>query len=46
MSLIILGGQAFAVVRILRVIRVLRVLKVAQYVGEASVLTSALRASK
>ena len=46
LSLILPGGQALAVIRVLRVIRVFRVLKLAQYVGEASVLASALRAAR
>jgi voltage-gated potassium channel len=46
LSLFLPGGQALAVIRVLRVIRVFRVLKLAQYVGEASVLASALRAAR
>ena len=46
LSLLVPGGQALAVVRILRVVRVFRVLKLARYVGEASVLAAALRASR
>jgi len=46
LSLVLPGGQALAVIRVLRVIRVFRVLKLAQYVGEASVLASALRAAR
>lgn len=46
LSMVLPGGQALAVVRILRVIRVFRVLKLAQYVGEAGVLANALRASR
>jgi len=46
LSLVIPGGQSLAVIRVLRVIRVFRVLKLAQYVGEASVLVAALRASR
>lgn len=46
LSLVIPGGQALSVVRILRVVRVFRVLKLAQYVGEASVLLDAMRASR
>jgi hypothetical protein len=45
LSIILPGGQAFAVIRILRVLRVFRVLKLAQYVGSERVLLSALRAS-
>jgi voltage-gated potassium channel len=46
LSLVVPGGQSLAVIRILRVIRVFRVLKLVQYVGEASVLGAALRASR
>lgn len=45
-SLVIPGGQALAVVRILRVLRIFRILKLAQYVVEARVLGEALRASR
>jgi voltage-gated potassium channel len=45
-SVLLPGGQVLAVVRILRVLRVFRILKLAQYSGEASVLLSALRASR
>lgn len=44
-SLILPGSQYLLVVRILRVLRVFRVLKLVQYVSEARVLMSALRAS-
>ena len=46
LSLVAPGGQVLIVIRILRVLRVFRVLKLAQYVGEAAVLRSALRASR
>jgi voltage-gated potassium channel len=46
LSLLAPGGQVLAVVRVLRVLRVFRVFKLARYVGEASVLTAALRASR
>lgn len=46
MSLILPGGQFLAVIRVLRVIRVFRVFKLVRFVGEASVLTTALRASR
>jgi len=46
LSLLFPGGQALAVIRVLRVMRVFRVLKLAQYVGEASVLGTALRAAR
>lgn len=45
-SLLLPGGQVLTVVRILRVLRVFRILKLAQYMGEAQVLTQALRASR
>ncbi len=45
-SLVLPGGQFLAVVRILRVVRVFRVLKLVQYMGEASALAEALRASR
>ncbi len=44
-SLLIPGGQAFTVIRILRVMRVFRVLKLAQFVGGEQLLIRALRAS-
>lgn len=46
MSLLVPGGQVLIVVRILRVLRVFRVLKLAQFVGEAALLTQALRAAR
>jgi voltage-gated potassium channel len=46
LSLLVPGGQALIVIRILRVLRVFRVLKLAQYVGEARTLGAALRASR
>jgi voltage-gated potassium channel len=46
LSLIVPGGQYLIVIRILRVLRIFRVLKLAQYVGEANVLTQALRESR
>ena len=46
LSLLFPGGQALAVIRVMRVMRVFRVLKLAQYVGEASVLGTALRAAR
>ena len=44
-SLFVLGTQSFAVVRALRFLRMFRVLKLTAYVGEAKVLSRALRAS-
>jgi len=46
LSLLLPGGQVLAVVRILRVLRVFRILKLAHYVGEATLLGKALRASR
>lgn len=46
LSLLLPGGQFLAVIRVLRVMRVFRVLKLTQFVGEASVLGDALRASR
>ena len=43
LSLLLPGGQFLVVIRILRVMRVFRVLKLVRYVGEASVLSQALR---
>lgn len=46
LSLLIPGSQYLIVVRILRVLRVFRVLKLVSYIGEASTLARALRASR
>lgn len=43
MSLLLPGGQFFAVIRVLRVVRVFRVFKLVRFLGEASVLLTALR---
>lgn len=45
-SLVLPGGEVLIVVRILRLLRVFRVLKLMQYVGEANVLSQALKASR
>lgn len=45
-SVLVPGGQALTVVRILRVLRVFRILKLTQYLGEARILGQALRASR
>ena len=45
LSFIIPGAQSLLVIRALRLLRVFRVLKLAHFVGEASELRSALRAS-
>lgn len=44
-GLLIPGGQALAVIRLLRVLRVFRVLKLAQFVGGERLLINALRSS-
>lgn len=44
-SLLLPGGQALAVIRILRVVRVFRVLKLAQFIGGELLLIRALRSS-
>ena len=46
LSLFFAGTQYFIVIRSLRLLRVFRVLKLVQFVGEASVLSKALRASR
>lgn len=46
MSLFIPGAQYLLVIRILRVLRIFRILKLVQYLGEARLLTQALRASR
>lgn len=46
LSLVIADTQYLLVVRILRVLRVFRVLRMVRYVGEAQVLTDALKASQ
>jgi len=46
LSIIIPGAQYLLVIRILRVLRIFRILKLVQYLGEARLLTQALRASQ
>jgi voltage-gated potassium channel len=46
LAVLIPGGQVLTVVRILRVLRVFRILKLGQYMGEARLLSEALRASR
>ena len=46
LSLLFPGAQYLLVVRVLRVLRVFRVLRMVRYVGEARMLTQALRASR
>jgi voltage-gated potassium channel len=45
LSLIVAGSQSLIIIRALRLLRVFRVLKLAKFVGEASVLATALKAS-
>jgi voltage-gated potassium channel len=45
LGLIVSGGQALAVVRIMRVLRVFRVLKLAQFIGSERLMIRALRQS-
>jgi voltage-gated potassium channel len=46
LSLFFAGTQYLLVIRVLRVLRVFRVLRMMRYVGEAELLTQALRASR
>ena len=46
LSLFFIGSQYFIVIRALRMLRVFRVLKLVRFLGEASVLSRALRASR
>jgi len=46
LSFLIPGAQYLLVIRILRVLRIFRIFKLVQYVGEASLLMQALRASR
>ena len=46
LSLMLVGAESFLVIRILRLLRVFRVFKLVRYIGEASQLTDALRASR
>jgi len=45
LSLIIAGTQSLIVIRVLRLLRIFRVLKLVHFVGEASMLRAAIRAS-
>ena len=45
LSIFLPGAQYLLVIRILRVLRIFRILKLVQYLGEARMLTRALRAS-
>ena len=46
LALIIPGAQMFLTVRVLRLLRIFRILKLSEYLAEAAVITSALRASR
>jgi voltage-gated potassium channel len=46
LSLVIPGSQSLLTIRALRLLRVFRVLKLAHYLGEANILTTALRSSR
>ncbi len=46
LSLIIVGPQYFAVIRTVRLLRVFRILKLTRYLGEASLLINAMKASR
>ena len=46
LSLLFIGSQYLLAIRALRLLRIFRVLKLSRYLGEASVLTGALRASR
>lgn len=46
LALVLVGAQYFLVIRSFRLLRVFRVLKMVRFLGEAQVLSSALRASR
>lgn len=46
LSLFVIGAQSLTVVRALRLLRVFRILKLPQYLGQASLLMTALRGSR
>lgn len=46
LSLFVVGAQSLLAVRALRLLRVFRILKLSRYLGEADVLSAALRASR
>lgn len=46
MSLFLIGSQYLLVIRTIRLLRVFRILKLSRFVGEAAVITSALKASR
>jgi voltage-gated potassium channel len=46
LSLLLPGAQSLLVVRVLRLLRVFRILKLAEFLGQAEILMTALRASR
>jgi voltage-gated potassium channel len=46
LSLFVIGGQYLLMIRAMRLLRVFRVLKLTRYMGEASTLSAALKASR
>jgi voltage-gated potassium channel len=46
LSLFVVGAQSLLAIRALRLLRVFRILKLSRYLGEADVLSAALRASR
>ncbi len=46
LSVLVPGAQSLLVIRVLRLLRVFRILKLARFLGEANVLTVALRSSR
>jgi voltage-gated potassium channel len=46
LALVVPGAQFFLSVRVLRLLRIFRILKLSEYLTEAAVITSALRASR
>jgi voltage-gated potassium channel len=46
LSLVVAGTQSLLVIRVLRLLRVFRVFKLARYLGEARILSSALKESR
>lgn len=46
LALVVPGAQFFLTVRVLRLLRIFRILKLTEYLTEAGVITSALRASR
>lgn len=46
LALVVPGAQFFLSVRVLRLLRIFRILKLSEYIAEAAVITTALRASR